>query len=64
VSKLSKIERNQYVQSMLRELRDMTAGGRNEFLTYLIEMAYLEASDQVRADYAQTAGTENLSQVA
>ena len=50
---MTKIERFQYVQSMLRELRDLTAGGRDELLTYLIEMAYLEASDKVRNEYTK-----------
>jgi len=33
---------------MLRELRDMNDRPGNEFLTYLLEMAYVEACDRVR----------------
>lgn len=40
----------QYVHGMLRELRDMTVG--DEFLSYLIEVAYLETSDALRRLHA------------
>jgi hypothetical protein len=47
----------QYAQSMLRELRELTRD--EEVLSYLIEMAYLEASDVVRALHAgQAAGDD------
>jgi hypothetical protein len=37
-----------YIQSLLGELRTMATAERYEMLAYLIEMAYLEASDLVR----------------
>jgi hypothetical protein len=42
----------QYVQEMLRELCSMTKSDRQPMLGYLIEMAYLEASDQLRQLHA------------
>ena len=41
-------ERIRYIQSMLGELRSMAEGERCDMLTYMIEMAYIEASDIVR----------------
>ncbi len=38
----------EYIQSMLGQLRSMAAGERFDMLTYLIEMAHLEASDVMR----------------
>jgi hypothetical protein len=38
----------EYVQSMLRELRGMAEGENCPMLVYLLEMAYIEASDLVR----------------
>jgi len=38
----------EYSQAMLRELRDMNNRPGNEFLTYILEMAYVEASDALR----------------
>lgn len=37
-----------YLQQMLRELREMAEAERCDMLVYLIEMAYLEASDIIR----------------
>lgn len=37
-----------YIQSMLRELRVQAAAGRHDLLSYLLEMAYVEASDLLR----------------
>jgi hypothetical protein len=42
----------QYVQEMLRELCSMTKSDRQPMLGYLIEMAYLEASDRLRELHA------------
>jgi hypothetical protein len=39
-----------YMQSMLGELRTMAKAERHGLLAYLIEMAYLEASDIARGD--------------
>ena len=41
-----------YIQSMLRELRVQAAAGRHDMLAYLIEMAYVEASDLLRKRYS------------
>ena len=40
----------QYVRSMLRELRDISMGQGDRMLTYLVELAYLEASDRLRSN--------------
>ena len=42
-----KLEKFQYIQVMLGELRIMAAAERCDMLTYMIEMAYLECSDIV-----------------
>jgi hypothetical protein len=39
-----------YIQSMLGQLRTMAETERCDMLAYLIEMAYLEASDAVRGE--------------
>ncbi|MCB1430357.1 MAG: hypothetical protein KDJ66_14735 [Nitratireductor sp.] len=44
----SKTERISYIQSMLGEMRTLADAERCDMLTYLIEMAYVEASDILR----------------
>ena len=39
-----------YIQSMLAQLRGMAEAERCDMLAYLIEMAYLEASDILRGE--------------
>lgn len=39
-----------YLQSMLRELREIAQAERHDMLCYLIEMAYVEASDIIRGE--------------
>ena len=39
-----------YMQSMLGQLRTMAEAERCDMLAYLIEMAYLEASDIIRGE--------------
>ena len=39
-----------YIQSMLGQLRNMAEAERCDMLAYLIEMAYVEASDIIRGD--------------
>ncbi|MEN0000593.1 MAG: hypothetical protein AAF940_06890 [Pseudomonadota bacterium] len=46
--KQKRAERLRYIQSMLGELRQMAEAERLDMLTYLIEMAYVEASDIAR----------------
>jgi hypothetical protein len=41
------------MQSMLGELRIMAKAARYDVLAYLVEMAYLEASDIARAEHAR-----------
>jgi hypothetical protein len=43
-----KSEKLDYVRQMLRELRDMMAAEDEEFLNYLIAMAYVETTDVSR----------------
>ena len=44
------------MQSMLGELRTMAKAERYHILAYLVEIAYLEASDLARAEAAADAG--------
>jgi hypothetical protein len=39
-----------YLQAMLGQLRTMAEAERCDMLTYLIEMAYVEASDIIRGE--------------
>ncbi|MAS15113.1 MAG: hypothetical protein CMH69_17600 [Nitratireductor sp.] len=39
-----------YMQAMLGQLRTMALAERCDLLAYMIEMAYLEASDIIRGD--------------
>ncbi|TPN75985.1 hypothetical protein FJ987_24015 [Mesorhizobium sp. CU2] len=49
----SKLRNLKFAQGMLRELRQRTEADGEKLLTYLIDMAYLEASDRVRANWSQ-----------
>lgn len=40
----------EYLRSMLGQLREMAQAERADMLAYLIEMAYLEASDILRGE--------------
>lgn len=40
----------EYLQSMLSQLRAMAEAERCDMLTYLIEMAYVEARDVIRGE--------------
>lgn len=44
----ARLERIRYIQAMLGEMRTMAEAERCDMLTYMIEMAYIEASDIVR----------------
>ena len=46
------------MQSLLGELRTMAKAERYHMLAYLMEMAYLEASDIARAERAKRASPE------
>jgi hypothetical protein len=51
-----------YIQSMLGELRTMAEAERCDMLTYLVEMAYVEASDIVRGERPHRAQTPSAIQ--
>lgn len=44
----ARIERLRYIQALLGELRTLSEAERCNMLSYMIEMAYVEASDIVR----------------
>jgi hypothetical protein len=46
------------MQSMLGELRTMAKAERYDMLAYLVEMAYLEASDLARAERAREVASD------
>lgn len=48
--KTRRTETLDYMQSMLGQLRTMAQAERCDMLAYLIEMAYVEASDIIRGD--------------
>jgi hypothetical protein len=48
--KRKRTETLDYMQSMLGQLRTMADAERCDMLAYLIEMAYVEASDIIRGD--------------
>ena len=37
-----------YIQSMIREVRDLSAPERCSLVTYFLELAYIEVSDEIR----------------
>ena len=47
---LRRTEALEYVQAMLGQLRKMAAAERCDMLAYLIEMAFIEATDVVRGE--------------
>ena len=49
-TKKRRTETLDYMQSMLGELRTMAEAEHCDMLAYLIEMAYVEASDIIRGD--------------
>ncbi len=58
-----RMERLRYIQSMLGEMRTMAEAERYDMLTYLIEMAYVEASDIARGQRpGRTNGPKPLDQ--
>ncbi|AMY00669.1 hypothetical protein A4R29_15055 [Mesorhizobium ciceri biovar biserrulae] len=52
MKKSSNLQNLQFAQAMLREMRQTAQADGESLLTYLLEMAYLEASDRVRATWA------------
>lgn len=54
-------EKLEYLQQMQRDLRDIALSAQCPMLTYLIEMAYVEASNQLRRLRATELETEARS---
>lgn len=48
-----------YIQSMLGQLRVMAEAERYDMLTYLIEIAYVEASDMLHGERPMRVGDGN-----
>ena len=46
----SKIEKVRYLHGLLREMKDIADSERMQFLSHLLEMAYVESGDILRAD--------------
>jgi hypothetical protein len=53
-----------YMQSMLAQLRTMAESERCDMLVYLIDMAYLEASDIIRGEGLSDAGEHRQAHTA
>lgn len=51
-----------YVQAMLGQLRTMALSERCDMLAYLIEMAYLEASDIIRGERPHRVGESRVGE--
>lgn len=49
-SQINRTESARFIQQMLGELRAMAKTNRLEMLAYLIEIAYIESSDQLRRE--------------
>lgn len=60
----AKLERIRYIQAMLGELRTMAESERCDMLTYMIEMAYIEASDIMRGQRPLRVSSEEREAVA
>jgi hypothetical protein len=55
-SQINRIESAKFIQQMLGELRAMAKTNRLEMLAYLIEIAYIESSDQLRKEIGAGSG--------
>ncbi|PSH63086.1 MULTISPECIES: hypothetical protein [Phyllobacterium] len=55
-SQINRIESARFIQQMLGELRAMAKTNRLEMLAYLIEIAYIESSDQLRKEIGAGSG--------
>ncbi len=49
-NQINQIENARFIQQMLGELRAMAKTNRMEMLAYLIEIAYIESSDQLQKE--------------
>jgi hypothetical protein len=57
-SQINRTENARFIQQMLGELRAMAKTNRLEMLAYLIEIAYIESSDQLRKDIGARSGID------
>ncbi len=55
-SQINRTENARFIQQMLGELRAMAKTNRLDMLAYLIEIAYIESSDQLRKDIGVRSG--------
>lgn len=60
----TRADRLGYIQSMLGQLRTMAEAEHCDLLTYLIEMAYIEASDAVRGQQSSRGGNKERDTIA
>ena len=51
-----------YLQAMLRQLREMAEAEQCDMIAYLIEMAYIEVSDTIRGDRPARAQDSKIGQ--
>ncbi|TIT90184.1 MAG: hypothetical protein E5W41_00730 [Mesorhizobium sp.] len=54
VKQSRKLQHLHHAQAMLRQIRQTAQADGESLLTYLVEMAYLEASDRIRAIWHAT----------
>ncbi len=57
-SQINPIENVRFIQQMLGELRTMAKTSQLEMLAYLIEIAYIESSDQLRREIGIGSGVK------
>ncbi|PSH67790.1 hypothetical protein CU102_16410 [Phyllobacterium brassicacearum] len=55
-SQINRTENARFIQQMLGQLRAMAKSNRLDMLAYLIEIAYIESSDQLRKDIGVRSG--------
>lgn len=55
-SNINPVENVRFIQQMLGELRTMAHNSRLEMLAYLIEIAYIECSDQLSREIGTDSG--------
>lgn len=59
VKQSKKLQNLHYAQTMLRQIRQTAQADGESLLTYLVEMAYLEVSDRIRATWALKGNNPN-----
>ncbi|MBO6636493.1 MAG: hypothetical protein JJ920_00310 [Roseitalea sp.] len=60
----TRADRLDYIRAMLGQLRAMAEAERCDLLTYLIEMAYIEAGDVLSGERPSGAGSKKRDTVA